>query len=166
MLPYQKVKLVLLGDSYVGKTSFLERVTNSNYITNPSLTTSMKFINFRNNYISTPINFQLWDTPGASWHRNTSLHFIKATDAVIVIHDATQPLDTYMNEWTTLIRQYNKECPIFLLHTKSDLISPQEHIISNSMEYIDIGYVNIHEYLDYNELFNDIYTQIKLHRGF
>lgn len=154
MLPYEKVKLVIVGDSGVGKTTVLNHLLQK-HSTQPVITIGIDLFVHTYTINNTPVKFQLWDTTGIEGFRSTVLQHLKGTDATILVHDSTQPLEPYVSKWIPSIQEHSSS-PIFLFHTKGQC----EKIHDSS--YIDMGYINSQD----KAIFNTMYTYIKVSRGF
>ena len=153
MLPYEKVKLVFVGDSGVGKTSLIQTLLQRpKSIPLPTVKADM--------YVHTQtiqtnaVKFQLWDTT------DNSLHHLKGADGCILIHDSTNSLEQYLTKWDPIIREHTLS-PIFLCHSHSESIIPNN--IYNET-YIIMAYPYNHTSLE--PIYIDIYKYIKDSRGY
>ena len=153
MLPYEKVKLVIVGDSGVGKTTVLNHLLQK-HSTQPVTTIGIDLYVYTHTINNTPVKFQLWDTTGLEGFRSNVLQHLNGTDATILVHDSTQPLEPYISKWIPSI-QTQSSSPIFVFHTKGHC----EKFHDSS--YIDMGSIS-----QDNTIFNTIYTYIKVSRGF
>ena len=84
------LKIVLLGESKVGKTCIMNQYFQGKFDPDipPSTTPSMsrKEINFLDN---TKITADTWDTPGLTKYRSLAKIFFKDAKAVILVYDPT-----------------------------------------------------------------------------
>ena len=82
------MKIVLLGDSQVGKTSIISRITNDNFEEEISTIGAA----FNTYMISTPsgtIQLQIWDTAGQEQYRSMTPMYYRSSDAILFVFDIT-----------------------------------------------------------------------------
>ena len=89
----QSCKVVLLGESGVGKTSIISRFINNVFGENIISTTgasyagkTMTFDEFERN----AIKFEIWDTAGQEQYRSLTKIFYKDAAAAILVYDITR----------------------------------------------------------------------------
>ena len=84
-----EVKVILLGNSAVGKTNLIKVVTNEkfNECETPTSFTSFKSKNLKINSINYSLN--LWEILGNGKYRDLSDIFFKGTDIAIFVYDIT-----------------------------------------------------------------------------
>ena len=83
-------KIILVGDSGVGKTCIINRYLNK-YTPNPHTTINTSFfskVEIINNY---KIDFQIWDTVGQEQFRSLNNLFFKNSHICIIVYDITRP---------------------------------------------------------------------------
>ena len=90
------VKVVLLGESGVGKTSIINQFTTRKF--NPKCNTSVS-AQFTSKTIDFPdqkksIRFDIWDTVGQEKYRSLTKIFYKDAGAAILVYDITRK-DSY-----------------------------------------------------------------------
>jgi small GTP-binding protein len=159
MLPYEKIKLVFVGDSNVGKTTIIQRISNPNF-KSMRQTIGVDLTIHTQKVYSNLVKFHIWDTGGSEKNRDNIMNYTRDAHGVIIVHDGTQPLEPYISNWISTIKRYTS-CPLFLIHTKD----VNDKKITNYPECIDLGYIDIHE--KFNEiLFSNIYFEIQRTRGF
>ena len=120
-------KVLLLGDSSVGKTCFLLRYCDKSFqdvhLSTIGLDYRLKSMTLKNNK---NIKLQIWDTAGQDRFRAITKNYYKGANGIILIYDVTN-LQTFENvkNWITQIREEaNKNVVIFLAGNKADL--PEE----------------------------------------
>lgn len=86
------VKIVLIGESGVGKTCIVSRFVNDQFEDNPSSTNgasyAAKTIRFEEH--NTSLQMQLWDTAGQERFRSIARMFYKDATAAILVYDITR----------------------------------------------------------------------------
>ena len=115
-------RILLIGDSGVGKTSILEKYINNNFPENYKASKGMdyktKIITFEDGNI---IKFQIWDTSGHERFLSITKTYYKAANGFILIYDVNNE-DSYinLNKWIEGIKKENKEAPIIIVANKID----------------------------------------------
>ncbi|XP_053895424.1 EF-hand calcium-binding domain-containing protein 4B isoform X1 [Malaclemys terrapin pileata] len=120
--PDRLFKIVFVGNSSVGKTSFLRRFCEGHFSPNTSATVgidySVKTVTVDNSQIA----LQLWDTAGQERYRSITKQFFRKADGVIVMYDITAK-DTFtsVKQWLVSIEEATGEnIPVLLLGNKTD----------------------------------------------
>jgi len=124
-------KILLLGDSEVGKSCFLMRYSDNvfvdNYITTIGLDYKLKYVQLESGEM---IKVQLWDTAGQDRYRTIAKNYYKGSHGILLLYDITK-LNSFENirEWIKDIREevYEKAI-IFLIGNKID--KNDERVIS------------------------------------
>ena len=87
----QSCKVVLIGESGVGKTCitnrFIKEVFNANEIPTSSASFAQKILKFDN--YGKKIKFDIWDTAGQERFRSIGKIFYNDANAVILVYDIT-----------------------------------------------------------------------------
>lgn len=116
------VKLVVVGDGAVGKTTLLMRYREDKF---PQRYVPTVFENYYKQVVfqNIHVNFGLWDTAGQEEYdrlRSLSYH---DTDIVLVVFSIDQPtsLDNLSAKWVPEVVHHCKGVPILIVGTKKDL---------------------------------------------
>ena len=84
------LKILLLGDTAVGKTSILLKYTDGYfpemYVSTIGVEYKSKKVNINGNII----NLQIWDTAGQERYKGITTNFLKGADGVLFVYDITQ----------------------------------------------------------------------------
>lgn len=114
------LKILLVGDYYVGKTRFLKTLTNEPFddITTIGIDFGTKIFNIDNRTIKAII----WDTCGMERYRRNAHSFYKFANAFIVFFDVTR-IETFrqLDSMITDIQENNTNAPIIIVGLKCDL---------------------------------------------
>ena len=86
---YLEGKLILLGDSYVGKTNLINVATGKNFDDGYNLTIGGNFLSKTFEIDSVKYKINLWDTAGSERYRGLTKLFYKGSDIVIFVYDIT-----------------------------------------------------------------------------
>ncbi len=120
----KKLTLFLLGNSIVGKTSFIKRYVKDEFEENMFQTCGIdsfsKSITLEN---GEEINLLFYDTAGQEQYRAISFNLIKGTDGIFLVYDITDRQSFVdINRWIESILDIKGEdFPIILIGNKIDL---------------------------------------------
>jgi len=122
MKPIQ-VKLVLLGESAVGKSSIVLRFVNNEYQDNKEPTIGAAFLTQRCKLDDRIIKFEIWDTAGQERFHSLAPMYYRNAQAAVIVYDITKPasLEKAKNWVKELQRQANPNIVIALVGNKIDL---------------------------------------------
>jgi small GTP-binding protein len=121
-----KVKICLVGDAKVGKTSLIRRyvldVFDDEYITTLGTKVSKKKVIIKHDDKKFEIVLSIWDILGQEDFRNIQNMAFKGSKGTLMVCDITRK-DSLMNlqNWITRVKEVTKEIPFIILANKSDL---------------------------------------------
>ena len=122
-------KILILGDSFVGKTNMLKRFLNNEFDMNTKETVGVEFGSknfiFGENDI---IKAQIWDTAGQERYRSVTKAYYKGAKGALLVYDITRK-STFENidNWLIDLRtNADKDILIVLIGNKSDLLDNRE----------------------------------------
>ena len=116
-------KVILVGDSGVGKTTIIDRYLNK-YKENVSSTLSTSYYVKTETINNYKINFQIWDTVGQEQYRSLNSLFFKDAQICLMVFDITrdETFDSIKNYWYDAIQQNGLEGTIIgIAGNKNDL---------------------------------------------
>ena len=121
-------KLILIGDSYVGKSNILLKYLKNQFNENSKTTVGLEF-GTKNIIINNKrIKIQIWDTAGQERYRSITSAYYKGAKGALIVYDITRK-NTFDNidKWITDLKLNGDEniC-IIILGNKSDLINKRE----------------------------------------
>lgn len=116
------VKVVLIGDARVGKTSIMEsfvnKTFNESYIT--TIGVDFRFKDIESN--SEKVKLQIWDTAGQECFRSIVSAYYRGADVIVFVYDVTH-MESF-NNISKYIEEAKKYCsdktPFCLVGNKSD----------------------------------------------
>ena len=120
----EKFNIMTLGNSTVGKTSYILRYTEKTfeevYLTTLGIDFKTKIIKLPNNQ---KYRIDFYDTAGQERYKSISLNAIKNTQGVILMYDITnkKSFDAITKWMKDIIEAKGKEFPIVLLGNKCDM---------------------------------------------
>uniref|UniRef100_A0A8C8DSG4 Zgc:101559 n=1 Tax=Oryzias sinensis TaxID=183150 RepID=A0A8C8DSG4_9TELE len=99
-------KIIVIGDSNVGKTCLTYRFCGGAFLTNPEATIGVDFRERTVELDGESIKLQIWDTAGQERFRKSMVeHYYRSVHAVIFVYDVTSlPSFESIPEWI-------EECP-------------------------------------------------------
>ncbi|XP_073984554.1 ras-related protein Rab-37-like isoform X5 [Rhodnius prolixus] len=124
-------KVMLLGDSGVGKTCILVRFRDNLFLSGNFISTVG--IDFRNKVVlvdETKVKLQIWDTAGQERFRSVTHAYYRDAHALLLLYDVTNKT-SYDNirAWLGEIREYAQDdVVIMLLGNKSDCQSSERMV--------------------------------------
>jgi len=114
------IKIVLIGESSVGKTNILSRYIKGEYNEDTKTTLGVEF--------ATKLKLQIWDTAGQERYKAVTSSFYKSSVGALVVFDITklssfEKVDTWIKE---LKEVAGNEVVILLVGNKVDLYNQRE----------------------------------------
>ena len=119
----EKLKLMILGDSNVGKSSILRKYCknefNGSYVATIGIDFQIKYLNIDGK----KIKLQIWDTAGQERYRVVTKNYFNTSDGFLIIYDITNResflnINNWIEQINTLVGG-NIKCIIF--GNKNDL---------------------------------------------
>jgi Ras-related protein Rab-11A len=121
-------KLILIGDSCVGKSNILLKYLKNQFNENSKTTIGVEF-GTKNIIINNKrIKIQIWDTAGQERYRSITSAYYKGAKGALIVYDITRK-NTFDNidKWITDLKlNGDKNICIIILGNKSDLIDKRE----------------------------------------
>jgi len=121
-------KLLIIGDSGVGKSALLFRFADNtfseSFISTIGVDYKLKTINVNGNQI----RLQIWDTAGQERFRTITSSYYRAAHGIILVYDITS-FDTFQNikKWITEITRYSSpDVQKLLVGNKCDLVNDRK----------------------------------------
>lgn len=116
-------KIVLIGDSSVGKTNLLSQLIHKKYIENSRATIGVEFGTMTFNIENKIIKAQIWDTAGQERYQAITHAYYRGSSGSILVYDVTEPstLKKATEMWLIQLKNYTEDIPIMLVGNKIDL---------------------------------------------
>ncbi|MCK5398209.1 MAG: GTP-binding protein [Thermoplasmata archaeon] len=138
-----KVKICLVGDSAVGKTSLIKKFVldlfDDSYITTIGTKITKKTMTFNGDDKEITMDMMIWDIMGqASFRSLLQDAYFYGAHGVIAVSDSTRPeTANSLHEWMTSTQQVVGEVPVIFLANKCDLEPKvtQEQLNSEVSQY-------------------------------
>ena len=124
--PALNCKLVVLGDSGVGKTSLIHRYVQNQFRADFKATIGADFNSKTINVANQEVDLQIWDTAGDERFHSVGAAFYRGTDACILVYDVTQResfnrLKAWEQDLFTKSGIDQQDFPIVVFGNKADL---------------------------------------------
>ncbi|KAK2841982.1 hypothetical protein Q5P01_012182 [Channa striata] len=120
--PDRLFKIVLVGNSSVGKTSLLQRFCDDCFHPGTSATVGIDYSVKTISVDNVQVALQMWDTAGQERYRSITKQFFRKVDGVVVMYDLTAEQSfTSVRQWLTSVKEgAGEDIPIMLLGNKTD----------------------------------------------
>ncbi|WWC66179.1 uncharacterized protein I206_100080 [Kwoniella pini CBS 10737] len=120
-----QVKLVLLGEAAVGKSSLVLRFCQGDFNENTSPTIGAAFLTQKCRLENRIVKFEIWDTAGQERFHSLAPMYYRNAQAAVVVYDITKAASLEKAKaWVKeLQRQANANIVIALVGNKVDLVS-------------------------------------------
>ena len=82
-------KVLILGESRIGKTSILKRLNNEEFTEQTISTVGIDFINVFYDIESVCVKLQIWDTAGQERFRTITRNYYRNTKGIVLVFDLT-----------------------------------------------------------------------------
>lgn len=121
------IKVIILGDAGVGKTSLLKKYVNNQYSLQYKPTIGADFLMKETFIDNQAIQLQLWDTAGQEKFHSLGSAFYRNSECCVLVFDLTDPksfetIETWRSEFLTQLNPKDPESfPFILLGNKCDL---------------------------------------------
>ena len=165
-------KIVLVGDSAVGKTNVLTKYTHNSFSADSKSTIGVEFSTKTITVENERIKIQVWDTAGQERYRAICAAYYRNALAVIVVYDITR-YNTFENisEWLREIRNYVQDNTVIaIVGNKCDLqhmraVSAEkakELATENNLTFYEVSALTGSGIDDmFRQISGDIYVNIK-----
>ncbi|RLV94711.1 Ras-related protein Rab-5C [Spathaspora sp. JA1] len=138
---FAQFKLVLLGESAVGKSSIVHRFVKNAFDELRESTIGAAFLTQTITIpeTDTTIKFEIWDTAGQERYKSLAPMYYRNANAALCVYDITSRLS--FNKAQDWIKELRKQAPegiiIALVGNKSDLSENREVELSEVEEYVE-----------------------------
>ena len=123
------VKIALLGNSGVGKTSIIQRYTSNIFAPGLMSTTGASYSNKIVHLNDTILQLDLWDTAGQEKYRSLGRNFYRDAYIIILVYDITrkESLEGLKEIWYPDLQKFGEKYNILaVVGNKSDLYEKEE----------------------------------------
>jgi len=131
-------KIILLGDSGVGKSNLLLRFTKDEFICNSKTTVGVEFasktVQMDNNKL---VKAQIWDTAGQERYRLVASSYYRRAVGALLVFDVTDRKSfDHAAKWLREVEEIAEEgCLVMLVGNKIDLTEKREVSLRDGREF-------------------------------
>ena len=167
-----KIKIIVVGDSGVGKTNLINRFASDKFDTNSKATIGVEFVYKTLKINKEVIKVEVWDTAGQERYRAITSSYYKGAKGAIIVYDITNEdsfnnVESWMNE---VIKKGKTDMQFLLVGNKKDLINDRKvteqkgidkakELNMNLFEASALEKTNVNEAFNY--LVKEIYLNIR-----
>ena len=118
------IKLILLGDTGVGKSSIIKRFMEDSFESNLISTMGSSFLEKTVNIKGKKVNIEIWDTAGQEEYRSVTKIFVKNSKIIILVYNVTLKSSfNGLNYWYDFIqRELGQNVVLAVAGNKTDLL--------------------------------------------
>ena len=118
------IKLVLLGEAAVGKSSIVLRFVSNDFAENKEPTIGAAFLTQRVTINEHTVKFEIWDTAGQERFASLAPMYYRNAQAALVVYDVTKPQSFIKaRHWVKeLHEQASKDIIVALVGNKIDML--------------------------------------------
>ncbi|KAI3837199.1 hypothetical protein MKX03_010764 [Papaver bracteatum] len=135
-----KVKLVLLGDSGVGKSCIVLRFVRGQFDPTSKVTVGASFLSQTIALQdSTTVKFEIWDTAGQERYAALAPLYYRGAAVAVVVYDITSPESFNKAQyWVKELQKHGSpDIVMALVGNKADLQEKRQVPIQNALEYAE-----------------------------
>ena len=118
-----KLKIVIIGDSGVGKTNLLKRFVSNIFTENTKATVGVEFMTKSYKINKHIFKIELWDTAGQERYKSITAVYYKGAKGALIVYDTTsKPSFDDIDKWLNEIRdKCSNDIKLMIIGNKIDL---------------------------------------------
>ena len=167
-----KIKIIVVGDSGVGKTNLINRFASDKFDINSKATIGVEFVYKTLKINKEVIKVEVWDTAGQERYKAITSSYYKGAKGAIIVYDITNEdsfnnVESWMNEVT---KKGKTDMQFLLVGNKKDLVNDRKvteqkgidkakELNMNLFEASALEKTNVNEAFNY--LMKEIYLNIR-----
>ena len=118
----QILKIIVAGNSGVGKTTLLKRYIEGKFIQSSELTVGVEHFVKEACYLTSLYKMQLWDLGGQESFRSLRKLYLEGANGALVIYDCTKRSSfEKLEDWILDFKDARGDEPLILIGNKTDL---------------------------------------------
>jgi len=128
------LKVIILGDSGVGKTSLMNQYVHKRFSNQYKATIGADFLTKEIMIDEKLVTLQIWDTAGQERFQSLGVAFYRGADSCVLVHDITDQksfdnLESWMDEFLVHANPNNQSTfPFVVLGNKADLAAQKRQV--------------------------------------
>ena len=136
----ESIKVVLIGESGVGKTSIISQFTKGLFNPDIMSTNGATFSTKKKEYKeeNKTLSFEIWDTAGQEKYRSLAKMFFKDAAVALIVYDITskKSFDEIKKYWMNLVKENGpKKVIMYIVGNKYDLLEQEAVKEEEAREY-------------------------------
>ena len=118
-----KLKVVVVGDSGVGKTHLIKRFVTNTFSANSKATVGVEFISKSYRINDQVFKIEIWDTAGQERYKSITAAYYKGAKGALIVYDTTQKTSfENIDKWMSEIKEKSsKDMKLMIIGNKIDL---------------------------------------------
>lgn len=118
-----KLKVVIVGDSGVGKTNLIKRFVTNSFSQNSKATVGVEFLSKSYRINEQVFKIEMWDTAGQERYKSITAAYYKGAKGALIVYDITQKTSfENISKWMSEIREKSsKDMKLMIIGNKTDL---------------------------------------------
>ena len=123
----EEIKLIVIGDSSVGKTNLIVRYNGGEFDRNSPTTNTASFISKTKEYNNKVYRINIWDTAGQEKYRSLAKIFMKGSNIALLVY-AINDKNSFDNLdfWYEKVREVSDDIIIGIAGNKIDLFEEEK----------------------------------------
>ena len=137
-------KIIVIGDSGVGKSCFTNKATKNIFKENYNATIGFEFFTFNIKFNDKVIKLQIWDTCGQELYRSLITNFYRNTSLAILVY-AVNSKESFesLEMWYRELRTHSSpDIKIFLVGNKTDLTTERVITTEQGENFAKLNRIN------------------------
>jgi len=132
-----QVKVVLLGNSGVGKSSIVLRFVADNFKTDAEATIGASYMGRMLQFDDKMVKFNIWDTAGQERYHSLAKMYYRDANAAIMVYDVTSPESFQgLKRWHAELQEFGpKDIIIAIAGNKEDLVEAEAVPQQEALQY-------------------------------
>lgn len=135
--PEIEIKVTVIGESSVGKTSLSQRIAYDKFSIDTESTIGASFCQFRHVQDGIPYSFKLWDTAGQERFNSLVPMYLKGSRIVLMVFDITSndSFKKIKDRWHNQVIERTPDSKIILIGNKADLAEKRQVKYEHARDY-------------------------------
>jgi small GTP-binding protein len=136
MKPHGDMRVVMIGNASVGKTSILNRLREDRFDPNESSTIGANWLLFPHEFNGTPMEMQIWDTAGQEKFKALGPLYYRLAVGAVAVYDVTnrQSFED-LEEWIQSFLSVVADSVVVIIGNKADLSGIREVTSDDGIEF-------------------------------
>ena len=162
-----KLKIVIVGDSGVGKSNLIKRFTSNEFNENTKATVGVEFYSKSYKINDKVFKIEMWDTAGQERYKSITTAYYRGAKGALLVYDTTSAQSfNNIDKWLGEIKEKSgKDIKLILIGNKIDLTEKRvvstEHALAKAKEWgIPFMETSAKDATNVKEAFHDILKEM------